>query len=238
MRFFVSLIIAYVCSCAGVCLSQQINGPTSAVPGSLVILDSGDLTEARPAWILNYPEAFAEYAIENNKVFLAMPKTPVSLTMLVIPNDPTKPIVYRRHTIGVGGTSPPVTPPPVTPPIDPPSVDPTTSPLFQACLKSFAKLSDPSKATNGKKMADAFLKINARIVAGEFSTVDEMMAAVGQANRASIDVTSLKHWEPFRDEVSKTLDALETDGKLKIPSDYVIHWAAIAAALNSSIGNA
>lgn len=102
MRFVLPLLLLLA---SMPCFAQEIKGQQVAEPGSLVILMPTNVQESRTTWILNHPEAFEQFAVENGKLFIAMPKSRVSFSLLVVPHDIDQPIQVVRHTIEPGDSS-------------------------------------------------------------------------------------------------------------------------------------
>lgn len=120
-----------------------ITGPQLAQPGDLVVLTPVDIQDARTTWILNYPEQFEQYAVEGDKLFLAMPAGRVKFTLLVIPDDTAKPIQQIPHRLGNDSVPPDDDgddgdePPPPPDDDDPEPVDEYTGPNKFAGQLSF-----------------------------------------------------------------------------------------------------
>ncbi len=82
-----------------------VKGVEKAKPGSLVVLSPDGTEDSRHSWDIRFPIKFDEYQEENGKLFIAMPKESVGVTLFVIPNDNGKQIRKIRYTIEVEGKS-------------------------------------------------------------------------------------------------------------------------------------
>lgn len=221
-----------------------ITGPQLAQPGELVVLTPVDIQDARTTWILNYPEQFEQYAVESDKLFLAMPAGRVKFTLLVIPDDTAKPIQQIPHRIQTS-TDPDDDPDEPDPDPDqpddppPPLDDFRSSPLFAVTGQALDSVTDPDKDSNARRMMIVFRYIGNEIASDKFATVAEMMDQVRKGNQGEIDIEgfgpwsedSRRHWTAFRQAIATELDKLDDAGLLQEPDDYSIHWKAIEVAL-------
>lgn len=222
-----------------------IQGASEARPGDLVVLVPVNIEETRVIWNLNYPETFEQFTYENNKLFLAMPNRTISFSLLVIPNDTSRPIQNLRHTIvprdGPDEPGNPTDPPVEEPGDEPtPGPDPKTSPLYAVTKQAYDLITAPDKTKWAGQMEDAFSLIAQQTEDGEFSDIESMILAVGKANRGETEgfepwpEDNRKLWNVFRASIASSLDTLKDSGKLETTKDYVLHWRAIAAGLADS----
>ena len=125
--------------------SAVIEGPSKALPGELVVLNSSKSVGDNHKWIT--PEgistAQAGCTAIDSQIFFATPRAG-SYTFILIVSDKSAAIEYARHTVVIDGSIP------VDPPTDP--VDPPTQPP-----SDFAKLVDLSKE-NANRLNDAATK--------------------------------------------------------------------------------
>lgn len=223
-------------------VGQSIKGVEAAKPGQLIVLSPVDFDEARTLWLLNYPDEFEQWQTESGKLFLAMPNHRVSFTLIVTPNDVSKPLKQIRHTIDVAevvNPNPPIDKPTPDDPVAPPDESFKSSPLFESSRVAYRNVVDENKAEWAKQMADAFAHINRSIKDGKYSSIAKMMTDVAAANNGKLGLAGSKAWPDesrrkwvgFRDSVADRLIDLDLDGKLESPSDYVVHWEAIRQAL-------
>jgi hypothetical protein len=240
MKLFLSTLLCLIS--INPLLGQQIQGKEEAQPGTLVVLEPVEIKDARTVWDINYPERFEEYAEENQKLFIAMPNTPVSFTLLIVPNNVNEPLRKIRHVIVPSGElvdPPPIDPPPVDPPPVDPGLDPTDSPLYEATRKAYKDITDDDKDKWAEQMAQGFLSVVDRIQNDQFSSWEEMMKYVVASNQGLLPgqnpfpPESRQAWADFRSVINYEMLRLEDAGKLnrKDLDTFIIHWLAIRQGL-------
>jgi len=140
-----ALLLILLCGSVFGQASAVIEGPSKALPGELVVLNSSKSVGDNHKWIT--PEgistAQAGCTAIDSQIFFATPR-PGSYTFVLIVADKTAAIEYARHTVVIEGS---VVDPPVLP------VDPPTQPP----VGDFAKLTEQSK-DNANRLSDAATK--------------------------------------------------------------------------------
>ncbi len=126
--------------------SAVIEGPSKALPGELVVLNSSKSVGDNHKWITPEGISTAQAGCNaiDSQIFFATPR-PGSYTFVLIVADKSAAIEYARHTVVIDGSLP------VDPPVKP--VDPPTQPP----ASDFAKLTELSK-DNANRLNDAVTK--------------------------------------------------------------------------------
>lgn len=78
---------------------ERLQTGAKVKPGKLVCLEPDSVDESRWTWDIRYPVKFEEYQEEGGKLFIAMPRADVGVTLFVMPNDPLAPIRKIRTVI-------------------------------------------------------------------------------------------------------------------------------------------
>jgi len=137
-----ALVWILLCSSVFGQASAVIEGPTKALPGELVVLNSSKSVGDNHKWIT--PEgistAQAGCTAIDSQIFFATPR-PGSYTFILVVSDKTAAIEFARHTVVIDGK-------PIDPPTDP------TDPVDPPPVSDFAKLFELSKE-NSLKLNDA-----------------------------------------------------------------------------------
>ena len=66
---------------------ERLQTGAKVKPGKLVCLEPTTVEDSRWTWDIRYPVVFEEFQEENGKLFIAMPRADVGVTLFVIPDD-------------------------------------------------------------------------------------------------------------------------------------------------------
>lgn len=130
-----------------------IDGPDTALPGELVVLNSDKSSGDNHKWITPDGISTAQAGCDSIKsqVFFATPR-PGKYTFILIVTDKEANIEYDSHTVEIKSASPDPKP------VDPPPTDPTDPPPPPTALQQLEKLSrDNSLRLNDEPTRRALL---------------------------------------------------------------------------------
>jgi len=177
MRILIAICLALVTT---TCQSQN-RTEQQHTAGDLVVINPPAIEDARSVWMLVHPREFRQYAVENNKLFLAMPRHDVSFKLLIVPHDQDKPLELIDYDLSIGGK--PVPNPDPTPEPTPDPVDPIIpqQPWVNWVVENKQLLSDLDKATL-KEMGQNFIDAGQQ----EFQTALDMTVWLRDKNRETL----------------------------------------------------
>lgn len=180
-----------------------------------------DVIPQVPDW-LSYGEANSNYAISFRRAG--------EYTIVAAPTKSGRAEI-RRIVVTIG---------PVT--VIPPT--PTPNPTIPVMPTSFwdAKIvgwigGDPARKADSPKLADSFAavagQIEAKLVAGELLTAEQIITLTAAANQSAI-ASSTADWSGFRAALSEELKAMSAQGKLADMRQHATTWREISVALRKA----
>jgi len=201
--FWLAVLIFLVCAVAANAQTIAIiDGPSSALPGELVVLSSSNSKGDNHKWISPAGLSTAQAGCEAiaSQLFFATPREG-SYEFILVVSDKAAAIEFTKHTVVIKTPGTPVPPPVVNPP---PVVDPPKSVLEQ--LKDLSKqnatrLNDPATrsqlATNIKTVV---AEIKALCAANQCPTLAGAQSKVVKAIESTLlarskGVSRLADWE-------------------------------------------
>jgi len=114
------VLLWFVASIAVAQTTAVIDGPTVALPGELVVLNSAKSVGDNHKWITPDGLSTAQAGCDaiNSQVFFATPKAGKYEFILIV-SDKAATIEFARHTVEIKQLTAPEPPPIVTPPVNP-----------------------------------------------------------------------------------------------------------------------
>ncbi len=205
-----------------------VDGPETADPGELVVLDAEAIPSTASSWLLVNPPPDDNHQVVGPRLFFAtgIPGE-YRFVFAFMPDAGEGPptIIQTMHTLTITGK------PPGPGPIDPEPVLPDGRFKLAALSRSLAlSLNDPSEAGT---VAGVYRSIAAQIHAGAIKGERKIFEQVGKLLRERLG-DAFEAWaEPFGRPISDKLSELFKAGELKTDEDHAAAFGEIALGLES-----
>lgn len=211
-------------------IDVKIDGPAVAAPGDLVILRLVAPGATNYKWVLaNSNKTFLPVDGGANVVFASGEQK--EFLFVGSASDATSlGSVIHKIKIGQPEPEPLPNPPGPTPP-------PTPLPDGKFKLAAFAfneagKVQSANKSAAAKNLANSFRGIASAIAAGALSKPEEILAKTLTGNQTALG-GDRSAWSAWGVSLSKNLELLNADGRLRLPADYQTAWDEIATGLEA-----
>lgn len=155
-----------------------IDGPTSALPGELVVLSSLNSKGDNHKWISPAGLSTAQAGCEAiaSQLFFATPREG-SYEFYLIVSDKAAAIEYAKHTVVIKTPGSPIPPPVVNPPVDQPGSD--FAKLTELSKANSMRLNDiATRAALSKNLKAVIAEMRSQCIAGQCPTLDGAKAKI------------------------------------------------------------
>jgi len=212
-------------------IDVKIDGPATAAPGDLVILQAVSEGAKHYAWTLANSDKTFLPTDGGTKAVFASGKA--GKYIFVLSASDAVGLAQTKHELTIGEPEPEPLPPVPPGPTPPPT--PLPDGKFKLAIFAFTeagKVQSANKPAAAKNLANSFRGIASAIAAGALSKPEEILAKTLSGNQTALGGDRAA-WSAFGVSLSTELEKLNTAGTLRLPADYQAAWDEIATGLEA-----